>query len=71
MVAFLARRLRRLAIAKAQPCEHRLADMNTAVVDDIGLHHLPAVGLLNTRNRTAEEVVSYVSQMEGLVGIGR
>ena len=45
MVAFLAAGLRRFAIAILQPCQHRLADVNATVVDDVRLNHLIAVSL--------------------------
>ena len=45
VVTFLSARLRSLAVAVFQPCEHRLADMYATVVDDVGLHHLVATRL--------------------------
>ena len=47
MVALLAAGLRSLAVAPLEPCQHALADVYTAVVYDIGLHHAVAVGFHN------------------------
>ena len=45
VVALLAGTLRCFAIAVFQPGQHRLANVDTTIVDDIGLHHLIAIGL--------------------------
>ena len=71
VVALLARSLRCLAVAVLQPCEHRLADVYTTVVYDVGLHHLVAVSLHNLCQRPSEQVVANVSEVERLVGVGR
>ena len=47
VITLLARALRRLAIAPLQPGQHRLADVDTTIVHDIGLHHLVAISLHN------------------------
>ena len=70
VVALLARAFRRLTVAPLQPGEHRLADVDTTVVDDVGLHHAVAVGLHNLSQRPAKQVVANVTKMQGLVGIG-
>ena len=70
-VAFLARSLRCFSVAELQPSQHRLADMNTAVVHDVGLHHAVAVSLHDLRQRPAEQVVAHVSEVERFVGVGR
>ena len=71
VVAFLAGRLGRLAIAELQPCEHGFADMYAAVVDDVRLHHFPAVGLLDLRNRPAKQVIADVTEVQRFVGVWR
>ena len=45
--------------------------MYAAVVDDVGLDHAVAVGGDNLCQGVAQEVVAHVSQVEGLVGVGR
>ena len=69
MVTFLTAGLRRLAVSVFEPCEHGLTDMDTAVVDDIGLHHFPAVCLLDLGDRETEQVITYVSEVQRFVGI--
>ena len=71
VVTFLAAGLRCLALPELEPGEHRLADMNAAVVHDIGLDHLPAVGLLYLSDGIAQEVVAHVPEVQGFVGVGR
>ena len=71
VVALLVGRLGRDAVAPLLPGQHRLADMDATVVDDIGLDHAVAIGLEDARQRPSEEVVAHVSQVEGLVGVGR
>ena len=44
VVTLFAARLGRLAVAILQPRQHRLADVDTAVVHDVGFHHTVAVG---------------------------
>ena len=53
VIALLAARLGSLTIAVFQPGKHRLTDMYTAVVHDVGLHHLIAVGLHDLSQRPA------------------
>ena len=45
--------------------------MYSAVVHDVGLDHLVAVGLHDLGQRPPQEVVAHVAQVEGLVGVGR
>ena len=47
VVAFLSACLGCFPVAIFQPCEHRLADVYSAVVDDVCLHHFVAVSLHN------------------------
>ena len=70
VVAFLSRALGSCAIAPLFPCQHRLTDMYSAVVNDVCLHHTVAVGLHNLSQRPSEKVVSHVSEVQRLVGIG-
>ena len=70
MVALLAACLGCLAVAPFQPGQHALADMNAAVVNDIGLHHLVAVGLHHISQCPTQQVVTHMTQVEGLVGVG-
>ena len=51
VITFLAGTLRRLAVAELEPCEHGFADMNTAVIDYVGLDHFPSVCLLDLSDR--------------------
>ena len=71
VVALLAGGLGRCAVAPLEPGEHRLADVDTAVVDDVGLDHLVAVGLHDFGQAVAQQVVAHVSQVQRLVGVGR
>ncbi len=71
VVALLVGRLGRNTVAPLQPGQHRLADVDTAIVDDIGLDHLVAIGLHDLGERPTEEIVAHVAQVERLVGIGR
>ena len=71
MVALLSARFGRLAVAVFQPCEHRLADVYAAVVHDVGLHHAVAVGLHDLRQAPSQQVVAHMTEVEGLVRVGR
>ena len=53
VVALLACLLWRDAVAPLLPRKHRLTDVNTTVVHDVGLHHFVAVSLHNLRQRPA------------------
>ena len=71
VVALLAACLGCLAVAPFQPCQHRLADVYSAVVHDVGLDNAVAVCLHNLCKAPAQQVVAHVSQVERLVGVGR
>ena len=71
VVTLLACGLGCVAVAPLEPCEHRLADVDATVVDDVGLHNLVAVGLHNLGQAETQQVVAHVSQVQGLVGVGR
>ena len=62
--------LRCLAIAPLQPGEHRFTDVYTAIVHDIGLHYLVAVGLHDLCQRPAQQVVAHMTKVQGLVRVG-
>ena len=51
VVALLSCLLWRDAVAPLLPRKHRLTDVNTAVVHNVGLHHFVAVSLHNLRQR--------------------
>ena len=71
VVTLLARGFGCLTITPLEPCEHRLADMDASVVDDVGLDHLVAIRLDDTCQSRSKEVVAHVSEVEGFVGVGR
>ena len=71
MVSFFARRLRCLAVAVFQPRKHRFTDVNTPVVDNVRLYHAVTAGSYYIGKRISQQVVTDVSQMERLIGIGR
>ena len=71
VVAFFAARLRCFAVAKEFPRQHRFADVYAAVVDDVGFHHAPAVGLLYFADAIAQKIVAHMSQMQRFIGIRR
>ena len=58
-------------IAPLQPSKHRLTNVDTAVIDDIRLYHLIAIGFHNLCQRPTEEVVTHVSKVERLVRVRR
>ena len=70
MVALHALVLGRAAAAVDHVREHRLADVDAAVVDEVDLAHLGAVGAQDPGGALAEGVVAQVAEVEGLVGIG-
>ena len=53
VITFLTRRFRCLTIAPLLPSQHGLTDMDTTVVDDIGLNNPIAIGLHNLCQRPA------------------
>ena len=71
VVTFLAAVFWSLTIAELLPCEHRLADMNTTVVHDIGLYYIPTICLLNLCDRVAKQVVAHVTEVQRFVGVWR
>ena len=71
MVSLLAGAVGSGSFAPFLPCQHRLADVYAAVVDNVGLHNLVAVGLQYLRQRIAEQIVADMTEMQGLVGVGR
>ena len=71
VVALLARRLGRAAVAPLQPCQHAFADVDATVVDQIDAHHFLAVGLHNLRNAPTKEVVTDMAQVQRLIRVGR
>ena len=71
VVAFHPRRGGRFAAAVEFPGQHRLADVNTAVVHEVYLDDLVAVGFQDLRDGVSQQVVADVSQVKGLVGVGR
>ena len=70
MVAFLTRGFGRFSVAIFEPSEHRLADVDATVVDNIGFYHALVVGFCNLRNSPSEEVVTHVTKVERFVGVG-
>ena len=71
MVALDAGAFGRDAFAPLLPGQHALADVYSAVVDDVGLDHAVAAGLHQPRQREAEQIVADVAEVERLVGVGR
>ena len=53
VITLLTGALGRLTIAPLLPGKHRLTDVDTTIVHDIGLHHLVAIGLHNLCQRPA------------------
>ena len=43
--------------------------MDAAVVDDVRLDDLPSVGLLDARDRIAEQVIAHMPKVQRFVGI--
>ncbi len=71
VVALFAGALRRGAVEAFFPGIHALADVHAAVVDDGALDNLVAAGLQDAGNAVSQKVVADMSQVQGLVGIGR
>ena len=71
MVALHAARGGRFPTAELLPCQHAFADVDAAVVHEVGLDDPVAARLQNLRYRITEQVVADVPQVEGLVGVGR
>ena len=58
-------------MAVFQPRQHRLADMNAAVIDDVGFHYAVAVGFDDVGQSEAKQVVAHMTEVQGLVCVGR
>ncbi len=71
VVALLAGGFGGYAFAPFLPGEHRFADVDAAVVDNVGLDHAVAACGDDARQRVAEQDIAEVAQVEGLVGVGR
>ncbi len=71
VVALHSAGLRSNAVTPFEPCQHRLADVDTTIVHDIRLHHLVAVSRHNLCQRPSKEVVAHVSKVERLIGVRR
>ena len=71
VVALHPAAFRGLAVAVAQPGQHRFADMDATVVDEVHLLDVGTVGGEQLADRPAKEVVADMAEMEGLVGVGR
>ena len=71
VIALHHRRCRGFAVSVELPRQHRLADVDAAVVHQIGLDDRMAVGLENLRHGVTQQVVADMPQMERLVGVGR
>ena len=71
VVALHARRSGCLAVAVKLPSQHRLADMDAAVVHQIGLDDVMTVGPEYLRHGVTQQVVADMAQMQGFVGVGR
>ena len=71
VVALLAGGLGRSAVAPLEPSEHRFADVDATVVNDVGLNDFVAVGLHDFREAVAQQIVAHMAQVQRLVGVGR
>ena len=71
MVALDAGALRGGPVEQLLPGVHRLADVHSAVVHQRGLDDLIAGSLQESGYAVAQQVIAYVAEVEGLVGIGR
>ncbi len=67
MVALLPRGLWSLTVTPFLPCQHRLAYMDTSVIDDIRLDYIIATGLYYSCKSLTEKVVPHMTQMQRLV----
>ena len=67
----MARRFGSFAVAVFQPSQHRFADVDSAVVHEVHLFNVVAVGFEQFRHRPAEQVVTYVAEMQRFVGVRR
>ena len=69
MVALLPRGLRRLAVPALEPGQHRLADVDAAIVDQVDFQDAMTAGGEQLAHRPAQQVVADMAQMERLVGV--
>ena len=70
VVALLARRFGSHSVAPFEPGEHRLADVDSTVIDDVCLDNAVAAGLKNAAEAVAEQNVAQMAEVERLVGVG-
>ena len=61
VVTLLPCRFRCHTIAPLLPCEHRLADVDTTVIHNVGFHHLIAISLHDERKAVAKQIVAHMS----------
>ncbi|MPM53539.1 hypothetical protein SDC9_100307 [bioreactor metagenome] len=69
MVALDVAGLGSLPVSELLIGKHGLADMHTAVVDQIHLAHRGSVSLQQRGDTLTETIITHVAQMQGLVGI--
>jgi len=71
VIALHARRGGRFAVAVELPRQHRLADVDAAVVHQIGFDDRVAVRREDLRHGVPQQIVADVPQVQRLVGVGR
>ncbi len=59
----------RNAVAPFLPCKHGFADVDTTVVDYVGLNHAVAACLQDFSQREPEKVVTHMPQVQGFVSV--
>ncbi len=69
VVAFLAKRFGRRPVPPLLVGDHRLRDRETAVVQEQYARHLLALGLVQVRQRRADQAVAHVAEVQRLVVI--
>ncbi len=67
VVSFLAGAFWCCAIAPLFPCKHGFADVDAAVINDIGAHNIVAASSKDAAKAAAEEDVAHMPEVEGLV----
>ena len=70
MVAFFACGIRSDSAPELLPRPHALANVHTAVVDNLNLNHFAAAGLEDAAHTVPEQNIAHVSEVERLIGIG-
>ena len=70
MVGLLAQLDRISPVAPALPGQHRLADVDTPVIEQADLLDLGSSGRQQAAGRLAQGVVAQVTEVQGLVGVG-